>query len=130
MIVYMIDAAQRLIRVRMSGANTPADLLRHVSELNDDPQFDRSFNTFFEIAEDARLEATLFDTMLKTILEQWQQRRKGAKWAVVSSSRVQLALAALATDNIRFQHVQVRFFDDEASALTWLGTGREARQKG
>jgi hypothetical protein len=54
MIEYTIDAAQRLIRVRMSGANTPADLLRHVSDLSADPAFDATFNTLFCITEDRR----------------------------------------------------------------------------
>jgi hypothetical protein len=121
MIEYTIDTAQRLVRVRMSGANTPADLLRHVSDLSADPKFDATFNTLFWITEDATLQTTLFDSLLKTFLEQWQQRRKGVKWAVVSSSRIQLALAMLATDNVKFQFVQVRFFDDEDSAAKWLG---------
>ena len=120
MIEYTIDAAQRLIRVRMSGANTPTDLLLHVSDLSDDPAFDPTFNTLFCITEDATLQTTMFDRLLKTILEQWQQRRKGVKWAVVSSSQIQLALAKLATDNVNFQFVQVRFFDDEDSAVKWL----------
>jgi hypothetical protein len=122
MIEYTIDTAQRLVRVRMSGANAPADLLRHVSDLSADPQFDATFNTLFCITEDATLQTTLFDSLLKTVLEQWQQRRKGVKWAVVSSSRIQLALAMLATDNVKFQFVQVRFFDDEDSAMNWLNS--------
>jgi hypothetical protein len=122
MIEYTIDTAQRLVRVRMSGANAPADLLRHVSDLSADPQFDATFNTLFCITEDATLQTTLFDSLLKTVLEQWQQRRKGVKWAVVSSSRIQLALAMLATDNVKFQFVQVRYFDDEDSAMKWLGS--------
>lgn len=122
MIEYTIDTPQRLVRVRMSGANAPADLLRHVSDLSADPKFDATFNTLFCITEDATLQTTLFDSLLKTLLEQWQQRRKGVKWAVVSSSRIQLALAMLATDNVKFQFVQVRFFDDEDSAMNWLGS--------
>ncbi|MGD0059881.1 MAG: hypothetical protein ABSD58_10730 [Verrucomicrobiia bacterium] len=120
MIDYTIDAAQRLIRVRMSGANKPADLLQHVSDLGANPAFDPTYNTLFCITEDATLETTLFDRLLKTILEQWQQRRKGVKWAVVSPSQIQLALAKLATDNVNFRFVQLRFFTDEDSALKWL----------
>ena len=126
MIEYTIDEAQRLIRVRMSGANTPNDLLRHVSDLSANPRFDATFNTLFYIAEDARLQTTLFDSLLKTVLEQWQQRRKGVKWAIVSSSKIQLALAKLVTDNIKFQFVQLRFFDDEDGALKWLSSGTPA----
>ena len=122
MIEYTIDAAQRLIRVRMSGANRPADLLQHFSNLTADPKFDATFNTLFRIGVDATLETTLFDDLLKTLLEQWQRRRKGVKWAVLSSSRIQLALAKLATDNVNFQFVQLRFFDDEDSAVKWLSS--------
>ena len=121
MIEYTIDPAQRLIRVRVSGANIPADLLPHFTNLSADPQFDPTFNTLFRITEDARLQTTLFDGLLKTLLEQWQRRRKGAKWAVVSSSRIQLALAKLATDNVSFPFVQLQFFDNEDRAMKWLG---------
>jgi hypothetical protein len=122
MIEYTIDAAQRLIRVRMSGANTPADLLQHFSDLSTDPKFDATFNTLFRISEDATLQTTLFDGLLKTLLEQWQGRWKHVKWAVLSSSRIQLALAKLVTDNVNFQFVQLRFFDDEDSAVKWLNS--------
>ncbi|MGA2138302.1 MAG: hypothetical protein ABSH14_05515 [Verrucomicrobiia bacterium] len=122
MIEYTIDAAQRLIRVRMSGANRPADLLQHFSNLTADPKFDATFNTLFRISEGATLQTTLFDDLLKTLLEQWQRRRKGVKWAVLSSSRIQLALAKLATDNVNFQFVQLRFFEDEDSAVKWLSS--------
>jgi hypothetical protein len=122
MIEYTIDAAQRLIRVRMSGANKPTDLLRHLSDLNADPEFDATFNTLFRISVDATLQSTLFDVLLKKLLDQWQKRRKGVKWAVLSSSRIQLALAKLVTDDVNFRFVQLRFFDDEDSAVKWLGS--------
>jgi hypothetical protein len=126
MIEYTIDAAQRLIRVRMSGANTPDDFLRHFSNLTADPKFDATFNALFRVTEDATLETTLFDSVLKTVLEQWQGRWKGVKWAVLSSSRIQLALAKLATDDVNFHSIQLRFFDDEHSAMRWLGAGKDA----
>jgi len=123
MIEYKIDPAQHLIRVRMSGVNKPADLLRHVADLSADPQFDPTFHALFRITEDASMQIMLFDSLLKTILEQWQQRRKGVKWAVVASSQIQLGLAKLATDNVNFRFVQLRFFNDEDSALKWFSSG-------
>ncbi|HTS19460.1 MAG TPA: STAS/SEC14 domain-containing protein [Verrucomicrobiae bacterium] len=123
MIEYTVDAAKRLIRVRMSGGNTTTDMVRHLSALANDPQFDPTFNALFYITDDARMQTTLFDTLLKRILEQWQQRRKGVKWAVVSASHIQLALTKLVTDSIKFELVQLRLFDDEASALKWLDSG-------
>ena len=123
MIEYTIDGARRLIWVRMSGANTFTDLLQHFSRLSNDPQFDATFNAVFHITEDARIPTALLDNVfLKMAFEQWELRRKHAKWAVVSPSRSQLALAQRATENANLKFVQLRFFDDEESALNWCGS--------
>ena len=122
MIEYTIDETRRLIWVRMSGANTFTDLLQHFSRLSDDPQFDATFNAVFYITEDAKISTALLDNVfLKMAFEQWELRRKQAKWAVVSPSRSQLALAQRATENANLRFVQLRFFDDEESALDWCG---------
>jgi hypothetical protein len=122
-IEYTIDEPRRLIRVRMSGANTLTDLLQHFSNLSDDPKFDGAFNAIFLITEDAKAPTELLDNVfLKMAFEQWELRRKHAKWAVVSPNRSQLALAQRATENANLKSVQLRFFDDEESALIWCGS--------
>ena len=123
MIAYTIDVTRRLILVQMSGPNTLAELLRHFSALSADQKFDPTFNALFFITEDARLEMTFLGNLLKTLLEQWEQRRKGVKWAIVSPSRSQLGLAESLTENIRLKFVQMRFFNDEESAMNWLNSG-------
>ncbi len=128
MIEYTIDEPRRLIRVRMSGANTLTDLLQHFSNLINDPKFDGTFNAIFHITEDATLPAALLDNVFfKMAFEQWELRRKHAKWAVVSPSRSQLALAQRATENANLKSVQLRFFDDEESALNWCGSNPKSR---
>jgi hypothetical protein len=122
-IEYTIDEPRRLIRVRMSGANKLTDLLQHFSNLINDPKFDGTFNALFFITEDATLPAALLDNaFFKMAFEQWELRRKNAKWAVVSPSRSQLAIAQRATGNVNLKSVQLRFFDDEESALNWCGS--------
>lgn len=127
MLAYTIDEPRRLIRVRMSGANTLTDLLQHFSNLSNDPKFDGAFNAIFYITEDAKAPTALLDNVfLKMAFEQWELRRKHAKWAVVSPSRSQLALAQRATENANLRFVQLRFFDDEESALSWCGSGTKS----
>jgi hypothetical protein len=127
MLDYTIDEPRRLIRVRMSGAGTLTDLLQHFSNLINDPKFDATYNTIFHITEDARLPTPVLDSIfLKMAFEQWELRRKHAKWAVVSPSRSQLALARRATENANLRFVQLRFFDDEESALNWCGSSTKS----
>jgi hypothetical protein len=107
----------------MSGANTLTDLLQHFSNLINDPKFDGAFNAIFHISEDATLPTALLDNVFfKMAFEQWALRRKNVKWAVVSPSQSQLAIAQRATENANLKSVQLRFFDDEESALNWCGS--------
>ena len=126
MIHYEIDTERRLVLANMSGGNDMSDLIGYVANLSADPKFDSRFNSLLRIGDDATLPSLSADSLLKNFLEAWEQKRKGAKWAVVTSSQTQLSLARLAASNINLKHVQLQFFENEHHALGWLETGDAA----
>lgn len=129
MIDYTIDGAGGLIRVSTSGASTFTDLIRYLANLNDDPEFDAHFNTIFHVAEDATLPGAFFKDLLKTILEQWEQRRTGNKWAVVLPSKSQLRVAQLAAQSVDLKSVGLKFFGGEEDAMAWLSATMNLQMK-
>ena len=53
MIEYAYDKVNHLLRVRMSGCNSAADMARHYSKVLDDPDYDPTFETIFHIDDNA-----------------------------------------------------------------------------
>jgi hypothetical protein len=130
MINYTIDRSCGLIRVMTNGASTFTDLIRHLANLNDDPEFDPNYNTIFHIAEDATLPNSFLIDLLKTILEQWEQHRTGTMWAVVLPSNFHLRLAQLAAQSVDLRSVELEFFDDEEGAIAWLNATVNLQHEG
>lgn len=89
MIEYIIDRPDRLVRVRMSGCITSADLARHYSKVHDDPSYDASFNILFQIDEDAGgpIMAELPD--VGSQMEAVARLQHRTKWAIVMAPGIQ-----------------------------------------
>jgi len=120
MIEYTIDQDQKLVKARMSGTTTLVDLATHISSLAKNPKFDPAFNLIFEVSQDATFSILATETEFRTLLKEWTERRKGAKWAFwvpfgVTHTHMQFALGLLDQRNVR-----MRVFEDEKSALDWL----------
>jgi hypothetical protein len=124
MIEYTIDRLDRLVRVRMSGCTTSADLARHYSRVLDDPAYDASFNIIFHIDDDAGgpILAELPDAGLQ--MEAVARLQHGTKWAVVMVPGFKRTVTEFLLMGVKLGSVQMRFFDDERSALAWLGQGQ------
>ena len=126
MIQYAIDKGNRLTRVWMSGGNSSADLARHYSVVLDDPNYDPTFDTLFHIAGDAGgpILAELPEAgQLLEALAQLQHRRK---WAVVMRPGLRRTVVEFLLTGVELGTVQMRFFDDDLQALTWLDQQRNS----
>jgi hypothetical protein len=123
MFEYTIDQPERLIRVRMSGSNTSADLARHYSRVLDDPGYDASFDCLFHIDDDAGgpILAELPDAGLQ--MEAVARLQHGTKWAVVISPGFKRTVTEFLLRGVKLGSVQMRFFDDDQTALAWLDPG-------
>ena len=127
MIEYIIDRPDRLVRVRMSGCITSADLARHYSKVHDDPSYDASFNILFQIDDDAGgpIMAELPDVGLQ--MEAVARLQHATKWAIVMAPGFQRTVIEFLLRGAKLAPVEMRFFDDNQLALAWLDSGRAAR---
>jgi hypothetical protein len=127
MIEYTIDRPDRLVRVRMRGSTTSADLARHYSRVLDDPAYDASFDYLFHIDDDAGgpILAELPDAGLQ--MEAVARLQHGTKWAVVMAPGFKRTVTEFLLMGVKLGSVQMRFFDDDRTALAWLDPGHTAR---
>ncbi len=130
MIEYEFDKGNRLLRVRMSGSNSAADMARHYSNVLDDPDYDGKFETIFQIDDNAGgpILAELPET--GRLMEAVAQMQPGRKWAVVMSPGFKRTIVEFLLAGVKLGSVQMRFFDDGDHALVWLGQAQHADAAG
>ena len=121
MIAYSIDDRLRLIRVRMSGTNTCADLEHHYAEVYRDPKYNSSLRTLFQIDDDAGGPIMADIPKVKTVMELASQS-PGAlkKWAIVIPSAFKRMVIEYLLKDLNVRSLEVRYFADEPAALAWL----------
>jgi hypothetical protein len=121
MIAYSIDERLRLIRVRMTGANSCADLERHYAEVYHDPKYNSSLRTLVQVDEDAGGPIMTELPKVKVVMELAAQS-PGAlkKWAIVIPSGFKRMVVEFVMKDLKVKPLEVRYFADEPTALTWL----------
>lgn len=127
MIEYSIDRPDRLVRVRVCSCATSADLARHFSTVHDDPLYDPSFNVLFQVDDDAEgpIMAELPSVGLQ--MEAVARLQNATRWAIVMSPGFKRTVTEYLLRGVNLAPVQMRFFDDNSTALTWLDPSRDAR---
>ena len=126
MIEYTIDEVDRLTRVWMSGCNSSADLARHYSTVLDDPIYDPEFDTIFHIAGDAGGPILAELPEAGRLLEALAQLQNQRRWAVVMRPGFKRTVVEYLLTGVELGTVEMRFFDDDLQALTWLDRERNS----
>lgn len=121
MIEYSINEALRLIRVRMSGSNSCADLERHYAEVYHDPRYNPALRTLVQVDEDTGGPIMTELPKVKVVMEMAAQS-PGAlkKWAVVIPSGFKRMVVEFMMKDLKVKPLEVRYFADETAALNWL----------
>ena len=121
MIEYSIDEPANLIRVRMSGANSIADLEQHLATSYRDPGYKPTLRALTHIDEDAGGPIMSELPQAKHLLELAAQA-PGAlkKWAVVIPSGFRRMMLEFMLKDVQLKPLEMRFFADEPAALAWL----------
>jgi hypothetical protein len=121
MIDYTIDETRRLIRVRMHGSVTCTELERHYAEAYHDPKYNSSLRSLVHIDDDAGGPILTELPRVRTVLELAAQS-PGAlkKWAVVLRPGFKRMVLEFLLKDARVRPLEMRFFDDEPTALAWL----------
>ena len=122
MIEYTIK--DRLIRVRMSGSNSSADMERHYEEVYNDPRYDVMFSTLFHIDPNAGGQILEELPRVRQLMELVAESQKAEKkWAVVMPSAFKRAVVEFLLKDVQVKPIQIRFFGSEEDALVWLNQG-------
>jgi hypothetical protein len=121
MIDYTIDQTQRLIRVRMHGASRCAELEQHLADAYRDPHYHPSLRALFHIDDDVHGPIVTELPQVRTVLE-LAANMPGAlkKWAVVVRPTLERTILEFVLKGMRLNGLEMRFFDDEPSAIAWL----------
>jgi len=121
MIEYSIDESQRLIRVRMTGSNSCADLERHYAEVYRDPKYNPSLRTLMEVDEDAGGPILTEIPKVRLVME-LAAHSPGAlkRWAVVIPSSFKRTVLEFLLKDLDLKPLELRFFGDATTALNWL----------
>jgi len=121
MIEYSIDEGQGLIKARMSGSTSCADLQKHIADVYRDPRYKPSLKTLFLIDEDAGGPLVSELPYAKHILEIAAHAPNALKkWAVVIPSGFKRTMVEFMLKNVQLKPLEMRFFAEEASACAWL----------
>lgn len=127
MIQYAIDRPDSLVRVRVSGCVSSADLARHFSRVHDDPSYDPSFNVLFQIDDDAEGPIMAELPGVASQMEAVARLQNATRWAIIMSPGFKRTVVEFLLRGVRLAPVQMRFFDDKSTALAWLDPSRPAR---
>jgi len=124
MIEYVIDKANHLYRVQMSGCNSAADLARHYSKVLDDPDYDPTFETIFSVDDEAGGPILAELPEAGRLMEAMAQLQQGRKWALVMSPGFRRTVVEFLLTGVKLGSVRMRFFDNDALALEWVDQAR------
>lgn len=121
MITYSIDEQDRLIRVRMSGSCSSAELERHFADAYQDPRYNTSLRSLMEIDGDTGGPILEELPRVKQVLELAAHTPRALrKWAVVVPSGLKRTIIEFMLKDMRLKPLKMRFFDDEVAARAWL----------
>ena len=120
MIEYTFDKIDHLLRVRMSGSNSAADMARHYSKVLSDPNYDPTFDSIFCVDDSAG--GPLLSELPEAgrLMEAVAQLQPDRKWAVVMTPGFKRTIVEFLLAGAKLGSVQMRFFDDDEHALAWL----------
>ena len=124
MIEYILDKAQRLVKIPVCGSDISYEhFLELWKRMDTDPNYDPTFNHLTVIDKDAAGPLVGEMPMMKSMLEMMAQRQTTAKkWAIVVPSLWKRTMAEILFESVNLGRVQMRFFADEVEAMTWINT--------
>jgi hypothetical protein len=125
MIEYVIDEADHLIRVWMSGTNRCEDLKAHYARVLRDPRYDPTLDCLFQI--DGEADGPILTELpeVKIVVEMLAQCQAAVKWAVVMPSGFKRSIVEYFFRGINLRSVSMRFFSTAEEAAAWLDEHRK-----
>ncbi len=122
MFSYRIDKSQGIIFSIASGSITKADVVMHIKNVLDDPNFASHFHAVVKFEENTVIQVGSPDDVdtIRKVFEGYLQRRKGAKWAIVTASETTRAFVEYALGLLGPVSLNFRIFKRENDAVKWV----------
>jgi hypothetical protein len=119
---FKIDKLQGIIFTRISGTPTTITMIDHMQNVMNDPDFDPKYNSIIVLDENTRIKVVPKDKIetLRRVLDGYALQRKGCKWAVVAPDRKQEMFLKLNLELINPAVFNIRIFQNEDDALSWI----------
>ena len=122
MIEYKIDKSQRIIFATITKSITSFDIVSHISNVINDPNFSYDYHSIITIDDNLivpKIEPEKTKD-IKKIIDGYANMRKGTKWAVVVSKESTHAIVKTALDLIGPIAANIRLFRETNDALEWI----------
>ena len=122
MIEYKIDKAQQIIFVTISKSITSDEIVVHISDIMNDPDFSYEYNSVIFIDDNLIIPQIKPEKIegIQDIINGYAKIRKGTKWAVVVSKGTKHAMVQNALDLINPLSANIRLFNGTKDALGWI----------
>ena len=122
MIKYKIDKSQEIIFVTITKSITSDEIVVHISDIINDPNFSCGYNSVIFIDNDLIIPQIKTEKIegIQDIINGYAKMRKGTKWAVVVSQRTMHEMVQTALDLIGPLIANIRLFNDTNDALEWI----------
>ena len=122
MIKYKIDKTEEIIFVTISGSVTRIDLMIHMSNILNDPDFSSRYHSIITIDDTVIVPNISIDKVpiIQDVINGYAQRRKGNRWAIVIPNRTKRAIVETALDLVGPISANIRIFCDTVDAFAWI----------
>lgn len=123
--LYAFDRENGLIRLKVRGSVTLAEIVTHTERVNRDPRFRPGLNTLVDVSDaiigGGYTDARRFSAYVRSI----EELRGACKWAVVAPGDLNSGLARMAGALLDGLQIQMCAFRGADEALAWLGFSAE-----
>jgi hypothetical protein len=122
MFKYRIDKSQRIIFTNVAGSISVFDVMAHFKNVLSDPDFSPNFHSIATIDDNTKIPYGSSENvaLMREVLEGFAQRRKGTKWAIITSGETMPALIKYSLDLVGPVSSEIRIFRNMNDALEWI----------
>jgi len=119
-IEYWIDPKRRRLRAHAMGGFHLFSFANYIERLFHDPLFEPKLDSLIIVQDEITMPGAQTTVAIGKLLSVWEERRKGARWAIVFPSEKCRLQAEGVLVKLGLRNIRARCFTVEAEAVAWL----------
>jgi hypothetical protein len=127
-IEYWIDPKRRRLRAHAMGGFHLFSFANYIERLFHDPLFDPKLDSLIIVQDEITMPGVQTTAAIIKLLAVWEERRKGARWAIVFPSEKCRLQAEAVLAKLGLKSIKARCFVSEAEAVAWLDSADDGRK--